>query len=228
MKIIILNILCEGQTEERFVAKVLKPYLRSKGIIAKSRLLVTNRKKGCRGGILSYAQVARDLRVWVKEVKDNSYEKNYFTTMLDLYGLPNDFPSWDEASLKLDCYELVHTLEIAFGKDLDLKNFIPYIQLHEFEALVFCGLKYLCEFYPKCEKEVAVLDKVLLDYQGNPERIDNSPETAPSKRIQSVFAKKYHYDKIKSGTEVTGKIGVDLIREKCKHFDEWLKKIEQL
>ncbi len=35
MKLIILHIVCEGQTEESFVKKVLQPYLRSYGIVAK-------------------------------------------------------------------------------------------------------------------------------------------------------------------------------------------------
>ena len=47
MSIVILNVLCEGQTEERFVSEVLKPYLKDWGIIVKQRLLVANKKKKC-------------------------------------------------------------------------------------------------------------------------------------------------------------------------------------
>jgi len=45
MNQIILNVLCEGPTEDRFVQKVLKPYLKDFGIVVKTQLLLTNKKK---------------------------------------------------------------------------------------------------------------------------------------------------------------------------------------
>ncbi len=33
MKFVVLNILCEGQTEELYVKEVLKPYLADRGLI---------------------------------------------------------------------------------------------------------------------------------------------------------------------------------------------------
>lgn len=228
MSVVILNILCEGQTEERFVGKVLKPYLKDKGIVVKSRLLVTSRKKNAQGGILSYAQVIRDLQTWMKEAKDNSHEKNFFTTMFDWYRLPNDFPAWDEAKRQSDCYNSIERLEAAFGQNVNKENFVPYIQLHEFEALVFCGLDSLKEAYPGCDKEIEGLKKVLADNGNNPEKINNSLETAPSKRLKKALSKRYNYDKIKSGTEITEETGIDALRKSCPHFNEWLGKIERL
>ena len=58
------------------------------------------------------------------------------------------------------------------------------------------------------------------------ELVDNSVETAPSKRIIKALKDKYHYDKPKTGTEITDKIGIDTLRVKCQHFNEWLTKIE--
>ena len=40
----ILNVLCEGATEELFVKRVLKEHLAVHGIVVKTRLLQTNRR----------------------------------------------------------------------------------------------------------------------------------------------------------------------------------------
>ena len=48
MNITIVNILCEGQTEEKFVKEILKPFLKDYGLIAKSRLLITSKKIRCK------------------------------------------------------------------------------------------------------------------------------------------------------------------------------------
>lgn len=228
MSIIVLNVLCEGQTEERFVSEVLKPYLKDRGIIVKQRLLVTNKKKNISGGMLSYTQVKNDLAIWIKQTANNKNEIHYFTTMFDLYALPNEFPGYKEALAKTEKYQRVQTLEEAFFNDIQHKHFIPYIQLHEFEALVFCGLDKLLEDYPKCSKEVKELEKILDSYNGNPEEVNNSPKTAPSKRIIQAIGGKYNYNKPKSGTTVTKAIGISNLRSQCRHFDEWLKKLEAI
>lgn len=228
MTVLILNVLCEGQTEELFVKDVLKPYLKSLGLIVKHRLLVTSRKKNASGGMLSYQQAKNDLLLWMKEVSGNKGERHYFTTMFDLYALPNDFPGWAEAAKQKDKYAMVREIEHAFAEDMQSLLFIPYIQLHEFEALVFCGLEHLLSDYPGCQKEIEGLEEVLRSYHNNPEEIDNSPASAPSKRIAKALAKKYKYNKPKSGAMVTNSVGIEVLRQKCRHFDEWLLKLERI
>lgn len=49
MKYTILHVLCEGQTEERFVKEVLSPYLQQFGIFPKPILLITSKKEKCQG-----------------------------------------------------------------------------------------------------------------------------------------------------------------------------------
>ena len=71
-------------------------------------------------------------------------------------------------------------------------------------------------------------DEVTSQYGDNMELVDNSAETAPSKRIIKALKDEYHYDKPKTGTEITDKIGIDTLRAKCCHFNEWLTKLEQL
>ena len=228
MNALILNVLCEGQTEELFVKEVLKPHLKSLGIIVKHRLLVTSRKKSASGGMLSYQQVKNDLTTWMKEVSGHSSETHYFTTMFDLYALPHDFPGWNGAVKKRDKYAMVEEIENSFAADVSISSFIPYIQLHEFEALVFCGLEHLLSDYPKCQKEIEGLKKVLQLYDNNPEAINSSPASAPSKRIEGFLSEKYKYNKPKSGAMVTRSVGIEVLREKCRHFNDWLVKLEAI
>lgn len=230
MNTIILNILCEGQTEEKFVKEVLKPYLKGYGIVVKSRLLVTSRKKEASGGLFSYQQAKRDLELWMKEVSHRNSETHYFTTMFDLYALPNDFPGAIQSKCITDAYVRVENLENALRADINSPNFIPYIQLHEFEALLFCDIEKLSIDYPKCQKEIEKLKETLHSYNDNPELIDNSPETAPSKRIIKAIEGKrfYNYDKPKSGATVTAAIGITNLIMRCVHFCKWITQIKRI
>ena len=117
---------------------------------------------------------------------------------------------------------------LDFADEINDNRFIPYIQLHEFEALLFCGIEYIAELYPGCEKRCEQLTQALQNV-GNPELINNSPHTAPSKRIIKAIEgdnkTHYNYNKPKTGRFVTEKIGIDELRSKCKHFDEWIEKL---
>lgn len=227
MNTTIINILCEGQTEERFVKEVLKPYFKSLGIVLKHRILVTSRKKNAHGGMLSYSQTKSDLMIWMKENQGRTSETHYYTTMFDFYALPSDFPNYDVANKFSDPYEKVEKLEEGFKADINSSVFIPYIQLHEFEALCFCDIGQLIGLYPEAKKHIAKLAEVLDSYQDNPELINNSPQTAPSKRIISSIERdgKYHYNKPMSGAVVTKNIGIDKLRDMCKHFHDWTEQL---
>jgi hypothetical protein len=224
----ILHILCEGQTEEQFANSVLKKYLKGFEIVVKPIILVTSRKKNARGGLLNYHQAKTDLQLLIKQHSKKTYEQHYFTTMFDLYALPDDFPGYETASKISDCYLQVQKLEAEFATDISRNNFIPYIQLHEFEALVFCGLEHLLIDYPDMRKQVEELEKVLSEYDNNPEKINNSPVTAPSKRIIKALEQNHNYDKPKSGKLVTEKVGISVLKARCKHFSQWVEQLERL
>lgn len=229
MKSKIIHILCEGQTEQGFVEEVLKPYLQEQGVTGvKSILITTNKKKNARGGMLSYEQTTTDLTLALKTRLDGNYERHIFTTMFDLYALPNDFPGYATAEAIHDAYARVETLERSFADDINDNRFIPYIQLHEFEALLFCGIEHIVTQYPKCKKNCEQLKRDLQNI-GNPELINNGQATAPSKRIIKAIEKdkkaRYSYNKPFIGKYVTKRVGIDELRKKCKHFDEWIEKL---
>jgi len=230
MNIIIIDILCEGQTEEKFAKEILKPFLKGYGLIIKTRLLTTSRKLGASGGMLSFLQAKHDLQRWINENANKKSEQHIYTTMFDFYALPTDFPGYTEISKLNSPYDKVAKIEKCLFESIGYKDFIPYIQLHEFEALLFCGIKELAKLYPENEKNILQLNSVLEQYGNNPELIDNSPQTAPSKRIINAVEanKKHKYNKPQTAVEVIQKIGVEKPIRECQHFKKWIDKLIDL
>lgn len=219
-----LHITAEGQTEQAFAKRVLAPHLAGFNVFVDGRCVLTSRDKRrareYRGGLLGYEKAEKDIRAWLKE--DNHAECR-FTTMFDLYALPNDFPGYAEAMSKNDPYERVGVLERKMAEDIGDSRFIPYIQLHEFEALIFADPKQLDWEY--MEHGVPINNLVSMVESQNPELINDGPSTAPSKRILGEIPE---YDKATAGVAVAEKIGLSMLRRKCRHFDDWLVRLEQL
>lgn len=133
-KFLRLNITAEGPTEERFVKDILARHLDYFNISTDVRSVRTgkDRFKTYRGGLISYQKAKFDINTWLKEDKDKEAR---FTTMFDLYALPQDFPGFDEALQIDDVYEKVKFLESHFKENIGDERFFPYFQLHEFELL---------------------------------------------------------------------------------------------
>ena len=224
MSIRILNILCEGQSEQVFALKVLKPYLIPNDIIVRANLLITNRKLNAQGGIISYQQVKRDLYNMMNSVNDSQYEKHFFTTMFDLYALPTDFPGYSKT--ETNPYTRVATIENAFSVDINSHRFIPYIELHEFETLVLCNPLKLKQTYPNAQKQIEELDtKWRKETNGNVELVNSTRETSPSKRLIRALEDHYNYDKKLMAVVATQDIGIDTLRQLCVHFNQWIDRI---
>lgn len=221
-----LHITAEGQTEESFVNDTLKPHLASYGVYADVRRVLTGKKHGklYRGGMTNYAKAKNDIVRWLKEEQGNGDVA--FTTMFDLYALPEDFPGFAEAKRLNNPYQKVAAIEEAFARDIDDYRFIPYIQLHEFEALLFVNPQLFEIEYFDTPEAIDELQKIAEKF-ANPELIDQGPETAPSKRIIKVLPD-YENNKPAVGSMIAHEIGIDELRKACAHFNEWLAKLEQL
>ena len=151
----------------------------------------------------------------------------FFTTMIDLYAIPDDFPGLEEArKLHHLPYERVQFLERAFAEDIDDPRFVPYIQLHEYEAYLFSDPQWFGYFYAHSEIEIAALKSIAAGYT-SPELINDGPTSAPSKRIIANFPD-YAGAKVAIGSQVAALIGLDAIQVKCPHFADWLSRLEQL
>ena len=151
----------------------------------------------------------------------------FFTTMIDLYAIHPDFPGLDEPeSIGQDPLQRVEFLEQRFAEDIGDRRFIPYIQLHEYEAYLFSDPTCFEYLDAGRTKEIEALQAIASQYQ-TPELINDGQQTAPSKRIIAQFP---DYGKAKSvfGPQLAEQIGLQVIRSKCSHFDKWLARLESL
>lgn len=221
-----LHVLAEGQTEEAFVNQVLAPHLADHGVVADIRCVTTRRDRHRldivhRGGLREYGKVQRDLQRWMAEDRDA-----VFTTMLDLYALPRDFPGFADAARFTDPYARVRHLEQAMAADIGQQRLIPYIQLHEFEALLFSEPEKFDWAYIEHESAIARLVELAARFP-NPELINDGAATAPSKRIIAAIPE-YAFQKTTAGPLIASRIGVQTMWDRCPHFAEWIARLEAL
>lgn len=229
-----INFIVEGPTEEIFVRDMLKEPLALKGIYINSRSVEFRRKpiKGAkylkagkqftirRGGLLDYNKAKNDIIRWISEDSDA-----YVTTMFDLYALPDNFPKYDDANRYKDPYKRVKYLEDAFKEEISNSHFIPYIQLHEFEGILFSDILAMDEVLKPFHGSKLTELRAIREAFDSPEEIDDGIETAPSKRLLDLYKS---YEKPVEGSRIAQRIGLDIIRRECKHFNEWIVGLEAL
>ncbi len=222
-----LYLFAEGQTEQTFADTVLKSHLATLGVYMHNPVLIAHaRRKGRvhRGGGWNYKPMRDDI---VRFLKQESGRDVFFTTMIDLYALYAGFPGKAEAEkLRHDPHERVKALEASWAADIGDPRFIPFIQLHEYEAYLFVDLPKFGKFYPDADAQISRL-KEMSDSVSTPELIDDGEETAPSKRIIREFPA-YEGAKPTVGPQMAEAIGLAAIRAKCPHFDGWMKRLEGL
>lgn len=221
-----LYVFAEGQTEQTFAGTVLKPHLANLGLYIYPVLIAHCRKKHLthRGGGRRYLPMRNDI---VRFTRQERAPDVFFTTMIDLYGLHADFPGIEEAErLRADPHQRVKLLQQAWLDDIGDRRFVPFIQLHEYEAWLFADISQLDLFYPNANARIARL-QAIADSVDTPELIDDGLQTAPSKRIIAEFPA-YKGAKRTVGPQVAGLIGLNGIRAKCPHFDGWLTALESL
>ncbi|MGD0410289.1 MAG: DUF4276 family protein [Verrucomicrobiota bacterium] len=217
-----LYVTVEGQAEREFADRALKPHLAGYSIDVRPRVTVTNRKLGKRGGDLDFAKIRGDL---LRLMKQDQHPEAHFTTMVDLYALPAAFPGWADAQKKKLPLERVAVLEAALQAELGDRRFVPFIQLHEFEALLYCDLEQLQQRITGSETGVAALKREVRDLE--PEEINEGPATAPSRRIIR-HVPVYEWNKVRVGAPAAAAIGLPMLRKKCPHFGQWISNLERL
>lgn len=218
-----INITAEGQSEEAFVNQLLAPYLLTRGKLVQTRRLRTSKTQ--RGGYTTYGKARYDIVQWLRSEPDA-----WHTTMVDLYGLRNDFPGYEAASsLPVPSAKATHiqqawAAELA-STEMAVHRFIPYVQVHEFEALLFADPAVMEEWLGLNRSLPAGCFAQIAHSYPNPEWINDSPITAPSKRIEALCV---GYDKVGEGLLVLEEIGLDRLRASCPLFGSWLTTLEGL
>jgi hypothetical protein len=222
-----LLVHVEGQTEETFVKEVLSEYLMRSGYGSVSARLVGNpRLRSRRGGIRSWETVRKEIQRHLKE--DTGA---IATTMVDYYALPQDWPGRAEAPGKSSTGEKAEHVEAALladvakemGPRFDVRRFVPLVIMHEFEALLFSDPDRFAQGIGR--GDLAEQLHTIRQAFESPEDINDSPETAPSKRIASLYP---GYQKPLHGPLAVMEIGLGTIRQECHHFNNWLLHLETL
>lgn len=210
-----LIIVVEGDTEKEFIDNVLSPYLYGKGLQSVSCFKIKHTK----GGLTKYRHLKTDLLNCV-------YESNVVvSTLIDFFALPNDFPKYNEATEIANKAERLTFLENAIVEDIESEkneyfpNLMPYIQLHEFEALVFSSIDGISSLFGDDEANFAEIERII-DTYSNPEDINDNSKTAPSKRLLELI-KGYH--KVVDGVMIIEEIGIETVLKKCTRFNNWVE-----
>jgi len=214
-----LIIICEGQTEVEFCKILLVPMFAQKGIFIQTPLI-----KVSGGGIVKWSLLK-------KQIVKHLHETDVFvTTFIDYYGIhdQHSFPNWAESKAIIDKSERLDYIESSMKNDLseDIRfRFIPYIQLHEFEGLLFNNIESFDTNFEASElKDRAELVKIIEKFP-NSELINDDPKTAPSKRLDRLID---GYNKVIFGPLLAESIGIERIRLKSPRFNSWITSLISL
>jgi hypothetical protein len=205
-------IICEGPTEEVFCRNLLSQYLQNSCRI-EIRLL---------GGNCNWQRIKDMAEKALKQQKNA-----LVTTFFDYYGVKTKkFPNWKETVgiNKANVRERIEILENGMLEEIDSNlryRFIPYVQLHEFEALLFNNIEVFDEMFEFEQYDRAELLNIFNEFP-DPEMIDQGTETSPSHRLIKIIPA---YRKVIQGNAIAEKIGIEQIRQKNKHFNDWIEQL---
>lgn len=93
--------------------------------------------------------------------------------------------------------------------------------MHEFEGLLFSDATKLGSGIGR--PDLSPHFQAIREQFATPEEINDSPLTAPSKRIISLLPS---YEKPLMGTLAVLEIGLDAIRQECPLFRAWIERLE--
>lgn len=214
-----LVIICEGQTEHEFCNDLLSDELKNHFDTMDFPLI-----KHSGGGIVAWSRLKNQI---IRHLSENN--NTYVTTFIDYYGLTEElgYPSWAEAEACCDKIEKMKLLEQGMKNDIPGNvnyRFIPYIQLHEFESLLYSNINVFREEYDEKDIDYAELESVASEFP-TPEDINNGRRTAPSKRILHAVP---GYNKVLDGNALAMDIGLEEMKNKCLHFKEWIKMLKNV
>ena len=222
---IYLQCLVEGRTEKRFIDEVLAPYLAPKGVfVGASETTTSSGKIRHKGGDIRFARMKREIAIFLKQRPDL-----YVSTFVDYYGI-REWPGKDRVPSNATTVQIADILNSSAISEMMQeepmlnceKRYIPFLAVHEFEALLFSAPDILAREI--CVPQSSV--EAVLEECGSPEQINKGIDTAPSKRIVALAKVPYH--KATNGVYIAKLITIDAIRAQCPLFDSWVKKIESL
>ena len=213
-------IICEGQTEKEFCADVLYPFFLERNILLQCPLI---KKSG--GGIVEWLLLKKQIETHLKQD-----QTAIVTLFIDFYGIKDkhQFPSWDDSKIVSDKNNRMNLLEDGMKNSIEPSlafRFIPYLQLHEFEGLLFNNIDvFLREISAEDILDKDELEQTIIDHP-NPELLNDTPQNAPSYRLLRLIN---GYNKVVYGAILAKSIGLSAIRDKCPRFNHWISTLERI
>lgn len=210
-----LIIVCEGPTESEFCMEVLAPELLKSEIYVDAPLV-----KKSNGGIVPWPNIKRQIEMHL-------HEGNAYVSMLvDYYGIKDSykFPGWMESKAISSLTDRWKFLCDRMRADIspELANrFIPYMQIHEFESLLFSDITVFKDNFDKKEMDYSILEDAIREFS-NPEEINSRPTLAPSKRLTNAIP---GYNKVLFGNYIASETGLTKIMDRCPLFNQWFSKL---
>jgi hypothetical protein len=225
-----LFIYVEGQEEGLFVNRVLRDHSRHSGIVIQKPILAAtsfrigddNGADVTVGGVTNYEAIREDI---VSQFATGDIKAtDVLTTLIDRYALPAGFPGHQEAIAQgLTGGKKAAHIERAWKAGIGEANFFPYLQAHEFEALVLTRPSVLADYYPEHVAGIERLRSECAPFP-TPEDINETKATSPSHRILNHVPT---YQKI-DGFRHLQDIGVAELKAHCPRFKKWLERCETI
>ena len=215
-------VIVEGQAEESFIGDLLAEQFWDRELYLTPRILGI---PGHKGGRTNYARAKKDVLTQLKQDRTA-----YCSTMFDFYGLGDGFPG-TPVPPGLSNMEKVTRIEDGFKEDIcnlipdcrpDIR-FLPYVQLHEYEALLFSDPPAFATALR--QPHLAQRFQAIRGQFRTPEDINDDVNTAPSKRVLQAYPA---YKKVIEGTLAARAVGIEAMRRECPHFRSWLERLERL
>ena len=207
VSLICLGVVVEGHSEAEFVRCIVTDHLRCFGLAPtpinmKGDVHVDRLARMIAGAYLNFDAV---------------------TSLVDFYGFR------DKGGAAVDCLE--RKIEKAawslIQEEDERKVVIPYVQKYEFEALLFANV----EAFATIGVSPDVIGQLkLVRSDTMPEEINDSRDTAPSKRIARLMEDydMRYYNKVAESNLIASEIGLPAMRAACPRFDAWITRLEAL
>jgi len=214
-------ISVEGQTEEAFIKNCLAPYLIQFGIymtpvVVSTKVVLSGLKTV---GGLSSGNMVKFLGE-IRKMLHSITPGGVVTSFIDFYAVPNNFPGFNLLTAQMSSMDKVKALETSLHEHYNFSSsFIPYIQLHEFEALLFSHSRGFESYFDPAKGNIDALLNIISEFD-NPELINSAKATSPSHRILQHYPR---YKKVLLGNMIILEIGIETVLAKCPRFRNWVE-----
>jgi Domain of unknown function (DUF4276) len=217
-------VFAEGPSDEAFLKRVVAPALGALQIHLKPQTLRTSREAS--GGAINFDRLKLNVRNTLRQ-----NDRTYLTTFFDLYALDSQMPGKAAAALpgtpSAKAARIEHQLHRALVDHVQCRpdRLFPHIQPYELEGLFFAEPSRLAAAQLGWEAYLPDLRGIRASAE-TPEHINDSFETKPSARLESILRPRYR--KTLHAPLIGECIGLGAIIEACPHFAAWVAKLQSL